>query len=115
MVELGKQAVLATEKADPPWSGIGKAGKDEAKARSKRCPHFSPQMLCEGARALGLDLPGFQAVAVAAAEVRGIFYIETRSPVFGDFVIPDPFQDLHKTLEGVVSNALWCQLWWGML
>lgn len=44
-------------------------GGHGCKGKKKAGSSYSPGILCAGARGLGLDLGGFQAVALAAAEV----------------------------------------------
>ncbi|CAM9984607.1 unnamed protein product, partial [Sphacelaria rigidula] len=43
-------------------------GQDRGRRTSSR--YLSPEQLCRGGTAVGLDLPGFQAVTIAAAEGR---------------------------------------------
>lgn len=53
-------------------AGAGGGGGDGSMCKHKKgsaASSFSPGTLCRGARGLGLDLGGFQAVIVAAAEV----------------------------------------------
>ncbi|CAB1121159.1 unnamed protein product [Ectocarpus sp. CCAP 1310/34] len=58
--------------------GAGAGGKH--KCKHSKASSFSPGTLCRGARGLGLDLGGFQAVIVAAAEGRSHHPQEVSSP-----------------------------------
>lgn len=51
-------------------AGNGSTGGNGRRGRKgPKPPPFAPGILCAGARELGLDLGGFQAVTIAAAEV----------------------------------------------
>ncbi|CAN0460957.1 unnamed protein product, partial [Ectocarpus sp. 12 AP-2014] len=60
--------------------GAGAGGKCKHKCKNSKASSFSPGTLCRGARGLGLDLGGFQAVIVAAAEGRSHHPQEVSSP-----------------------------------
>ena len=77
----------------------GGAERNSANANSRnrkkaKAPSFTPGMLCSGARGLGLDLGGFQAVILAAAEVRYCIHPAPRSPTHA-FIHPLPIY--HST------------------
>ncbi|CAM9795426.1 unnamed protein product, partial [Ectocarpus sp. 13 AM-2016] len=60
--------------------GAAAGGKCKHKCKNSKASSFSPGTLCRGARGLGLDLGGFQAVIVAAAEGRSHHPQEVSSP-----------------------------------
>lgn len=74
--------------------GVGGGASGGAHAHGKKATaKFSPGMLCAGARGLGLDLGGFQAVTIAAAEVRGADSVWSLS------YVKRPFEGSNNTLR----------------